>query len=166
MQLANKTTTCGQHFALTSIIADRAFAHQASHRTILCLPLQATYRTRVLLAKYRQFTRACLRWPKQVTPRTVFVLANTGNPQDQQDRDTRRNMKYERDTAVAQLVLGMCRETTGSQVNQVVVYSYQSVISHDWINEQYQVNQVIPSISCGIQFVSRAVARHLHFQMH
>ncbi|DBA69980.1 TPA: hypothetical protein ACH3X2_012333 [Trebouxia sp. C0005] len=29
-----------------------------------------------------------------------------GNPQDQQDRDVRRNMKYERDTAVAELVLG------------------------------------------------------------
>ncbi|DBA73362.1 TPA: hypothetical protein ACH3X1_011407 [Trebouxia sp. C0004] len=29
-----------------------------------------------------------------------------GNPKDQQDRDIRRNMKYERDSAVAELVLG------------------------------------------------------------
>ena len=29
-----------------------------------------------------------------------------GNPQDQQDRDVRRNMKFERDTAVAEMVLG------------------------------------------------------------
>ncbi|KAL3134837.1 hypothetical protein ABBQ32_007805 [Trebouxia sp. C0010 RCD-2024] len=29
-----------------------------------------------------------------------------GNPQDQQDRDLRRNMKYERDTAIAEMVLG------------------------------------------------------------
>ncbi len=33
---------------------------------------------------------------------------DAGNPQDQQDRDIRRNMKYERDTAVAELVLGVC----------------------------------------------------------
>lgn len=31
---------------------------------------------------------------------------DSGNPQDQQDRDVRRNMKYERDTAVAEMVLG------------------------------------------------------------
>ena len=29
-----------------------------------------------------------------------------GNPLDQQDRDVRRNMKYERDTAIAEMVLG------------------------------------------------------------
>lgn len=33
---------------------------------------------------------------------------HAGNPADQQDRDVRRNMKYERDTAVAQMVLGAC----------------------------------------------------------
>ena len=46
--------------------------------------------------------------------RSAVVLAlkylaydDVGNPQDQQDRDVRRNMKYERDTAVAELVLGV-----------------------------------------------------------
>ena len=37
---------------------------------------------------------------------TVLSAVDTGNPQDQQDRDLRRNMKYERDTAVAEMVLG------------------------------------------------------------
>ena len=36
---------------------------------------------------------------------------HAGNPQDQQDRDARRNMKYERDTAVAEMVLGVCAST-------------------------------------------------------
>ncbi|KAL0045771.1 hypothetical protein WJX82_003975 [Trebouxia sp. C0006] len=35
-----------------------------------------------------------------------LLPGKVGNPQDQQDRDVRRNMKYERDTAVAELVLG------------------------------------------------------------
>ena len=30
-----------------------------------------------------------------------------GNPEDQRDRDVRRHMKYERDTAIAEMVLGM-----------------------------------------------------------
>ena len=33
-------------------------------------------------------------------------MTDAGNPEDQQDRDIRRNMKYERDTAVAEMVLG------------------------------------------------------------
>jgi len=38
---------------------------------------------------------------------SCFAYGDAGNPQDQQDRDVRRNMKYERDTAVAELVLGV-----------------------------------------------------------
>ena len=36
----------------------------------------------------------------------VMSAVGSGNPQDQQDRDLRRNMKYDRDTAVAEMVLG------------------------------------------------------------
>lgn len=35
-----------------------------------------------------------------------WSAVHAGNPQDQQDRDLRRNMKYERDTAIAEMVLG------------------------------------------------------------